>query len=501
MGSKIQLTQQEKDILDKVVSHKVISVTELVDTLGLPYPAIYSAYVKFERFGLGKLVEKEVETYKLTKEGNEVLQKGLVEQRILSFIAEHPNPRMKDIMAQLDVDKKELNAGIGRLRKREAVAIVKGVLETNTANIGLVQEQVKILETTLKDVSEGCAQTSLSTEALEELQTRGLLEKEAVTVRHFEQGEAFTTLHEQVEVKERVSLLTPQMIKTGKWREVEFNPINLGARPGFVGLGRKQPYAQFLDELRRKLMALGFQEMRGPLVETEFWNFDSLFQAQDHPAREWTDVYFVNEPWKGRLPNEQYVQNVAKTHEDGGETGSRGWRTSWDPMKSAQLILRPQGTAVSARHLVGLKPPIKYFSIARCYRPDMVDATHLSEFNQVEGIVADPSVNFRDLLWILKTFAEQVAEAKGRVVFRPDYYPFTSPSVELDVVDDPVVGSIEFGGAGIFRQEVSKPFGVDVPVLAWGLGVDRLFMVKYGISDIRELMSAKLEWLRASKMV
>jgi phenylalanyl-tRNA synthetase alpha chain len=156
--------------------------------------------------------------------------------------------------------------------------------------------------------------------------------------------------------------------------------------------------------------------------------------------------------------------------------------------------LRPQGTAVSARTLYNLKIPAKYFCIARCYRPDSVDAVHLSEFNQLEGISCDPSITFRTLLGLLKTFAEQIAGAT-KVRFKPDYYPFTSPSAELSAYH-PELGFIEFGGSGIFRPEVTAPFGISDPVIAWGLGVDRLYMVKRGINDIRELFTQNLNWLR-----
>ncbi|MHA1482330.1 MAG: tRNA ligase subunit PheS family protein, partial [Candidatus Heimdallarchaeaceae archaeon] len=195
---------------------------------------------------------------------------------------------------------------------------------------------------------------------------------------------------------------------------------------------------------------------------------------------------------------EKHVKLVQKVHEDGYDTGSKGWRYKWSPEKSARLVLRAHGTSVSARTLADLTVPSKYFSISRCFRPDTVDATHLSEFNQAEGIVADPSITFRDLLGILETFALDVAET-DKFLFKPDYYPFTEPSVELSV-RDPKLGNIEFGGAGIFRPEVVRPFGIEVPVIAWGLGIDRLFMVKYGITDIRELFSHKMEWLRSAKM-
>ncbi|MCD6403759.1 MAG: phenylalanine--tRNA ligase subunit alpha, partial [Nanoarchaeota archaeon] len=152
-------------------------------------------------------------------------------------------------------------------------------------------------------------------------------------------------------------------------------------------------------------------------------------------------------------------------------------------------------TALSARTLAGdVEIPGKYFAIARVFRPDVVDRTHLPEFNQVEGIVLGEGLSFKHLLGMLKLFAEEIAGTK-RFRFDTGYFPFTEPSVEL-VGYKKGFGWVELGGAGVFRPEVTKPFGIDVPVLAWGLGIDRLFMMKYKIDDIRKLFSYDLEWLR-----
>jgi len=146
-----------------------------------------------------------------------------------------------------------------------------------------------------------------------------------------------------------------------------------------------------------------------------------------------------------------------------------------------------------------LEVPGKYFSIVRCYRPELVDRTHLTEFNQVEGIVVGEELNLRDLLGILERFAIEIAEADD-VRFRPDYFPFTEPSVELSAYKEGY-GWLEFGGSGIFRPEVTKPLGIEVPVLAWGLGVDRLFMMKSGIEDIRYLFTHDLKWIRSQRLI
>jgi len=294
---------------------------------------------------------------------------------------------------------------------------------------------------------------------------------------------------------EEISRLTPELLKEGTWRHYTFRKYSISLRPPRLAVGRRHPYREFLDSVKRKLASMGFQEMRGELVETEFWDMDALYMPQFHPARAIHDVYFVKNPTHAKSIAEPYLSQVAEAHEKGGATGSKGWRYSYDRERARRLILRSQGTAVSARMLAN-KPDIpgKYFSIARCFRYDQVDATHATDFFQVEGIVLGQDINFRTLLGLLNLFASEMAQAK-EIKFLPAYFPFTEPSVELHV-RHPKLGWMELGGAGLFRPEVTLPLGVNVPVIAWGLGLDRMAMVALGIHDIRDLFTSDLETVR-----
>lgn len=294
---------------------------------------------------------------------------------------------------------------------------------------------------------------------------------------------------------EEISQLTPEMLKDGSWRNKQFRKYSISLRPPRVALGRRHPYREFLDSVKRKLVSMGFQEMRGPLVETEFWNMDALFMPQFHPARAIHDVYFVKTPTYAAHIPEPFLSRVSAAHENGGSSGSTGWNYRYDQERARRLILRSQGTAVSARTLAENPAiPGKYFSIARCFRYDQVDATHATDFFQVEGIVLGQEIHFQTLLGLLTLFAKEMAQAQESR-FLPAYFPFTEPSVELHV-RHPQLGWMELGGAGLFRQEVTQPLGVTVPVIAWGLGLDRMAMVALGIHDIRDLFSSDLEKIR-----
>lgn len=300
---------------------------------------------------------------------------------------------------------------------------------------------------------------------------------------------------------QEVSALTSDMIVSGEWQRVKLRSYNLASPVPPARPGKYHPYARFLRMVKRKLVALGFQEVIGPLVEPTFINCDCLYMPQDHPAREIHDLYYLRQPESTSLaPWKEVVDRVARTHENGWMTGSTGWRYKYSREEAAKLILRSHGTALSVRTLLSkdLRIPGKYFAIARCYRPEFLDMTHLTEFNQVEGIVADPNLNLRNLLGVLEMFAREVAGA-DRVRFKPDYFPFTEPSVELNAYKKGY-GWLEFGGSGIFRPEVTEPLGVKVPVIAWGLGVDRLYMMSRNIEDIRQLFTSDLDWIREQRV-
>ncbi|HQO66832.1 MAG TPA: phenylalanine--tRNA ligase subunit alpha, partial [Spirochaetales bacterium] len=293
---------------------------------------------------------------------------------------------------------------------------------------------------------------------------------------------------------DELGAVTQELLESGSWKGAAFRSYNIKSRPARLIPGRRNPYVQFLESVKDKLVSLGFEEFDGGLVETEFWNGDALFMPQFHSARDIHDVYYLADPTKAKSIEEPYQSRVAATHENGGATGSRGWRYGFDREFTKRLVLRSQGTVLSARQLPTAKVPGKYFGIARCFRYDKVDATHLSDFYQTEGIVLGDDVNLRTLLGFLEMFAVEVAGAK-EVKYVPGYFPFTEPSVEVHI-KHPVLGWFELGGAGIFRPEVTEPLGVSVPVLAWGIGIDRMALMALGLNDLRELFSYDIENVR-----
>jgi phenylalanyl-tRNA synthetase alpha chain len=446
----------------------------------------------------------------LTETGQEYREKGAPETRIIAALREGKRFTVKDIIQSWGMDPSEVSSATGSLKASGVIAIVQGgVLElaaaANTASYEFLQSVITEISNTSIVLS------SLPSDKQDVIQAnfhkrgkgKGIFRITEKKNRFYSLTTAGRELLAQLQkrgaVAEELSALTPDMLKQGSWKNKKFRAYNIALKPPRQGIGRKHPYKEFLDFVKYKFIGMGFEEMRGPLVENEFWDMDALFMPQFHPARNIHDVYFIKEPTTSREIEQPFAKQVAAAHKDGGKTGSTGWRYAFDPERAKRLILRSQGTAVSARTLAsGPKIPGKYFSIARCFRYDSVDATHAPDFYQVEGIVIGEDINFKALLGLLQLFGQEIAKAK-EFQFRPAYFPFTEPSVELHV-KHPVLGWMELGGAGIFRPEVTQPLGVNVPVIAWGLGLDRMAMVALGIQDIRDLFSRDLDFIRTKKI-
>jgi phenylalanyl-tRNA synthetase alpha chain len=457
-------------------------------------------------------IERETVTRRasLADAGKRYATDRIPELRILTWLKEGQRLTVGDLRANRGLEPDEVSGAVGGLKGMGAIRIAEGgVLEAvpgvDLAELDMLQQEIDTLNSGSRVMGDAAYATD---DALVERhftkrgKAKGIFridEEKERTYALTDVGRALVrSVRDRGAAGEEVSQLTPELLKDGAWRGKTFRKYNIGLRPSRVYGGKRHPYRAFLDEVKTRLVSMGFEEMRGSLVENEFWNMDALYMPQFHPAREIHDVYFVREPRESRPIPEPFATNVARAHEHGTGTGSVGWRYPFDPARARRLVLRSQGTAVSARTMAaGPKVPGKYFSIARCFRYDQVDATHAPDFFQVEGIVLGEDITFRTLLGLLRLFAVEVARAP-EVKFLPAYFPYTEPSVELHA-RHPTLGWMELGGAGLFRPEVTLPLGVKVPVIAWGLGLDRMAMTALGIHDIRDLFTPDLDQIRARR--
>lgn len=432
--------------------------------------------------------------YRLTEEGKEYLQKGLPEKKLLQLLKDGRKNIVGIVLPKKDI-------AIGWAKKNNWISIKYGFLELTENGRKALNEKLE-LEKALASIEKtgSCDKKFVKTlegrKLVQEAKEKPNEEKEKLV----DKIKVIFWQRKEKHLKE-VAQLTPDIIKTGRWKKTPFRKYDVNAPAPAIYPGKKQAYKAFLDFVKQELVALGFEEMCGPLVELSFFNMDALFMPQDHSARGIHDLYFVKPEYGSVEKYKEAVSKVKATHENGWKTGSKGWQIPFSEKESSKLVLRSQGTAISARMILNpkVKIPGSYFSLARCYRPEKLDATHLTEFNQLEGIVLGKEVNFRNLLGLLAEFAKKIAET-DKIKFRPAYFPFTEPSVQGMIWHKELKQWLEILPAGIFRPEVVMPLGIDVPVLAWGIGIDRLFMVREGITDIRKLFSNDISWLREVKV-
>jgi len=483
--------------------------------------------------GKGLISEARRETavfYELTDLGLRWKEDGTPEERIVGLVKAHYSEgksgglSLPDIAAALGLEKKDIGSAFGSLSKLGLLAmdedknvipapgqqadgfaghfaVLRGLLEkASSAGDGLLAE-VDLSPAEKTAISAVAKKRAAADAAFRQLDRETVVFSFAVDGSGSVPAEALAdVLRAQGITGDEIGTLTPQMLETGSWKGKAFRSYSVKTPPTRLTPGRSNPYAKFLEDVKDKLVSLGFEEFDGPVVETEFWNCDALFMPQFHSARDIHDSYSIADPAQPdglariKTIGEPWFSNVAAAHENGGATGSRGWNYAFDRDFTKRLVLRSQGTAISAQALPTAKIPGKYFGIARCFRYDRVDATHLPDFYQTEGIVLGDNVNLRTLLGMLEMFAVEVAGAK-EVKYVPGYFPFTEPSVEIHI-KHPVLGWFELGGSGIFRPEVTESLGVNVPVAAWGLGIDRMALMALGLNDLRELFTYDIENVR-----
>ncbi len=431
--------------------------------------------------------------------GANYLKNGLPERKLLTFlINEHKEFTLEDAKKNSKLTDNEFAIALGVLKSKTLINLKNGKISFSGNKENAIKKFIeeKFLEQLPLELNKLNEEQKFTLNKLKLRKSIILIKEEnELTFDITPLGKEIIKNIDKID-KNLIENLTSEIIKKGLWKGKKFRKYDLNTSGTKLIAGRRHYYLDFIDEIREKLVALGFEEIQGDMIVNEFWNFDALFQPQFHLAREWTDNYRIKNKIKFEEINKEVMQRVKNIHE-------KKWKYSWSLDKSQNPILRPQGTVLSALTMANNpKIPGKYFSVARVFRPDNLDSSHLSEFNQLEGIVIGKNLTLKHLMGILKLFATEIANAE-KLRFVPDYYPFTEPSVELDVYKD---GRwLELGGAGIFRTEVVNSLmpnaeKEEITVIAWGLGLDRLAMLKYGIKDIRDIFSHKLELLRDKKI-
>jgi phenylalanyl-tRNA synthetase alpha chain len=489
----LTLSGPERTVLSALRAAGALAIEEeaLPGPTGLTLETVRGALQRLRSKGLVSVEEEHREEVRLTPRGEAALVAGLPERRLLDALLRRAAPMRPEDVESEGLEGEERSAAIGLLRRRGFLA--EGV--PFQLKPGHPDPAVRFPEeVALASIREGPAPPDPT--VVKDLRRRGLVDLDHRSTKRWQPSEE----GKHAVLVDDAALLgsvTPALLRDGGWQNSAFRPYDVRAAVPYVAGARPHRYAAWLREFEEILIGLGFEQAEGPILETEFWNCDVLFMPQQHPARSIHDAFQVRAV-EGKLPPEELLERVAAVHEGRALPGEAkpftpGWRAPYDRSVAKRLTLRSQTTSVSARYLARHpKPPFRMFSLDRNFRVESVDATHHIDFTQCEGILGGEGTSLRDLVGVFQSLADAIGIRDLRI--RPGYFPFTEPSVE-GYVKHPRLGWIEVFPGGIFRPEVTRPLGIDVPVAAWGIGVMRLAMVSLGVSDIRELFQDDLEVL------
>jgi phenylalanyl-tRNA synthetase alpha chain len=500
----MRLPDSQLAVLDAANTTDEPTVDRLADKTGLKPATVTRAAFDLRDDGLVTVDETTETSAELTDEAREYLDAGLPEVRLyraaIDAGADADPVQMGQLIGASGLGGPQVNIALSNFARKGYGSIDSGEVSADPEADPDADPEAAALESLA--AGEAVDDPAL----LDQLERRDLVEQSERTVRTVtptEDGHA--ALSEGIEVAQTVDRLTPEMLTSGEWQDVDFTEYNVAADAPSIEGGRKHILRQTADRVKDVLVGMGFKEMDGPHADADFWINDCLFMPQDHPARTHWDRFALDVPPIQELPD-GLVDRVESAHREGvGEDGD-GYHSPWSRDFAEAVALRGHTTSLSMRYLSGfagadIEPPQRYFSVEKVYRNDTLDPTHLLEFFQIEGWVMAEDLSVRDLMGTFEEFYQQFGITD--IQFKPHYNPYTEPSFELFGTHPTTGELVEIGNSGLFRPEVLEPLGIECDVMAWGLALERLLMLMYGFEDIRDVHGTlcDLELLRETEVV
>jgi len=479
---------------EKLVLHSLKrgsrTLEELSRDTALNKDSITRAAYWLKEKGAVEIHETKTQSFQLGAEGKKFLEFGFPEFNLIK--------KLKQGKSFEALSEEERRVGLPWAKRNGWVSIGAGKIALTKAGAKVLEEGQQE-ENVLIKISKGGALGKEDMQVINVLLGRGDILRSVESkqlafslTKHGEKLAKELRLGDKVDV----NVLRKEEIVTGKWKNVKLREYDINSPVERYSPGKKHPLRKTIERIRKIFIEMGFEEMEDRLVESSFWNFDALFQPQDHPARDLMDTFYLSPPEKIPLPKDEVVERVKKTHEE-------KWKYRWDRGIAEQAVLRTHDTAISPQYMLKVrkgerKAPAKFFTVGRVYRNEATDFKHLSEFHQVGGIIVYEDATFCDLLGLLKEFYRKLGFEKIR--FSPSYFPYTEPSLEVEVYYEEKKQWLELGGAGVFRPEVCLPIWGKYPVLAWGLSLERPTMLMMGLKDIRQFYRNDISWLREARV-
>jgi len=400
-------------------------------------------------------------TYSLGQNGLEAFRNGLPERRLVNSLENGPKT-IKELQKQLG---SIFGPAMGLARRNNWIETIQDKISLKNIPEFLPGEKL------IRVIGEG----SVTSDKIDKNELQALQKRPDFILENIKKKRqiSLTDSHKNIDVTSSLQ------------------GIDVEAKVPEVFVAKTNPLKDTINEIREIFVTLGFTEILGHMSQSSFWNFDALFTPQDHPAREMQDTFFVDGISAKKIASSEQIKKVSNAHK-------KNWRYYWDINEAKKMVLRTHTTCITIKHLAENKPEeARLFSLGRVFRNEKVSYKHLVEFNQVEGVVVGKNTTLRDLMGLQKEFYKRIGITK--IKFWPTFFPYTEPSLQTMVYNERLGKWVELFGMGIFRPEVTKPLGIQKPVLAWGGGIERIAMLKYELDDVREFYNNNLSWLRSTK--
>ena len=479
----------ERTILNSLSKNVHVGAHSLAASTGLSIDQIRRGieWLKFKN--LISIEESSTQRVFAAPEGIAASQKGLPERRLVNSLKEG-KVTISEVLASGDIKNEEINAAIAGARRNQWIQLVEGKMVPTPLTAKKSPEEMFI-----ENLKGGGIEISKLTEeekrVLEQLKKRpnyiDIKEERESRISLTDAAKKIVPTLNQENPERR---LTTELITSGKWKETNFSALDVEAPAPVIYPGRRHPLIEIIEEIKEIFIGLGFSEIEGPVIQSGFWNFDALFTPQDHPAREMQDTFYISAQTQPPISaSKDQISKISRVHKE-------RWNRQWNVQEAQRLVLRTHTTPVTVQHLAKVKSDVgRFFSVGRVFRNEKVSYKHLVEFHQVEGVSTSEEASLRDLMGLQKEFYAKMGIK--RIKFWPTFFPYTEPSLQSMVYNEKLEKWVELFGMGIFRPEVTKPLGIKNPVLAWGGGIERIAMLRFGLDDVRELYGNKLAWLRS----
>jgi phenylalanyl-tRNA synthetase alpha chain len=480
----------ERTILNSLSKNVHVGAHSLAASTGLSIDQIRRGieWLKFKN--LISIEESSTQRVFAAPEGIAASQKGLPERRLVNSLKEG-KVTISEVLASGDIKNEEINAAIAGARRNQWIQLVEGKMVPTPLTAKKSPEEMFI-----ENLKGGGIEISKLTEeekrVLEQLKKRpnyiDIKEERESRISLTDAAKKIVPTLNQENLERR---LTTELITSGKWKETNFSALDVEAPAPVIYPGRRHPLIEIIEEIKEIFIGLGFSEIEGPVIQSGFWNFDALFTPQDHPAREMQDTFYISAQTQPPISaSKDQISKISRVHKE-------RWNRQWNVQEAQRLVLRTHTTPVTVQHLAKVKSSDvgRFFSVGRVFRNEKVSYKHLVEFHQVEGVSTSEEASIRDVMGLQKEFYAKMGIK--RIKFWPTFFPYTEPSLQSMVYNEKLEKWVELFGMGIFRPEVTKPLGIKNPVLAWGGGIERIAMLRFGLDDVRELYGNKLAWLRS----